>query len=437
MGLFRKGTDFKIREDKLTIFKKDKKYKTENWYCRFSIDGHQYELSSKTSNKKNAIKILGDLFDEYKVLKKTGNLVRTKSFRDCWKEYTSEIKSGIYKSGNTSTGYLNKGRLLVDFFKNKRVDKITYDELKDYLVWRLDNNLGKGNRSRKIQRETLVGDLRVFSIFDTWCVDKGYRTKKLSNLQKRLKSTLGNKEDTSRLFFNRDEYQKLLTKSKQRIKSAEQGGLDGGKKVAFNRKLLHQFIIFGVNTGIRVGGILNLKWEDCRLRDKKLDYIGKGIEKNYGKDFWNTLDRYYTINNVKDKTGVHENIGLGGSYFALERIRKLKEDYYGKVEKSSDKIFNVKTFAVGFNALLESANLKNKKIGDKLKRRDAVSLRHTYIVFQIQNNISEFIIGKNVGTSGKMIYENYTKNLKTIDLLEKLTNVHSEKSRQNRLVVIK
>mgnify|MGYP001358844339 FL=1 len=81
--------------------------------------------------------------------------------------------------------------------------------------------------------------------------------------------------------------------------------------------------------------------------------------------------------------------------------------------------------------------LKNKKIGDKLKRRDAVSLRHTYIVFQIQNNISEFIIGKNVGTSGKMIYENYTKNLKTIDLLEKLTNVHSEKSRQNRLVVIK
>ena len=44
--------------------------------------------------------------------------------------------------------------LIIDALKNKRVDKITYDELKDYLVWRLDNNLGKGNRSRKIQRET-------------------------------------------------------------------------------------------------------------------------------------------------------------------------------------------------------------------------------------------------------------------------------------------
>ena len=28
MGLFRKGTDFKIRDNKLVIFKKDKKHKT-------------------------------------------------------------------------------------------------------------------------------------------------------------------------------------------------------------------------------------------------------------------------------------------------------------------------------------------------------------------------------------------------------------------------
>ena len=437
MGLFRKGTDFKIKENKVVIFKKDKKYKTENYYCRFSLDGTQYEFSSKTSNKKNAIKILGDKFEEIKVLKKTGNLVKSKRFNDCWKEYTQELKQGIYKSSNTSSGYFTKGKLLVDFFKSKNVGKLNYDDLKDYLVWRVDNSLGKGNRSRKIQRETLMGDIRVFSMFDTWLVDKGYRLKKLSHLEKKLKSTLGNKEDTSRLYFNRDEYQKLLTVSKQRIKKSEGGGLDGGKKTAFQRKLLHQFIIFGVNTGIRVQGMLNLKWEDVQLRDKKNDYVAKGIEKNFGKDFFNTLDRYYTVNNVNDKTGVHTNIGMGGSYFALEKIKKLKEEYYGKSELRTDKIFNVKTFAVGFNALLEETGLKHKKVGDKFKRRDAVSLRHTYIVFQIQNNISEFIIGKNVGTSGKMIYENYTKNLKTLELVDRLTNVNSENQRKSRLVLIK
>ena len=78
---------------------------------------------------------------------------------------------------------------------------------------------------------------------------------------------------------------------------------------------------------------------------------------------FNTLDRYYTINNVKDKTGVHQNIGMGGSYFALKKIREIKEEYYGKKESESDYIFNVKTFANGFNSLLEQSKLKSVKLG--------------------------------------------------------------------------
>ena len=434
MGLYRKGTDFKIKDNAVTIFKKDKSRKTENYYCRFSLDGQQYEFSSKTSNKKNATKILGDKYEEIKVLKKTGNLIKSKRFSDCWKEYTQELKQGIYKSQNTTSGYLTKGKLLVDFFKSKNVGKLTYDDLKEYLIWRVDKSLGKGNRSIKLQRETLMGDIRVFSKFDTWLVDKGYRLKKLGHLEKKLRDTLGKKEDTSRLFFHRDEYQKLLSVSKQRIKSAEQGGLDGGKKVAFSRKILHQFIIFGVNTGIRVQGMLNLKWEDCKCRDKRNDYLAKGIERKWGKDFFNTLDRYYTINNVKDKTGVHTNIGLGGSYFSLQKVKELKLQY-GKSVGQSERIFDVKSFSDGFNKLLEESGLKTVKSGDRFLRRDSVSLRHTYIVFQIQNNISEFIIGKNVGTSGKMIYEHYTKHLKSIELVEKLTGVN--KGRHLRLVSVK
>ena len=126
-----------------------------------------------------------------------------------------------------------------------------------------------------------------------------------------------------------------------------------------------------------------------------------------------------------------------GSHVALKKIMDMKEDQYGKKESESDYIVNVKTCENGFNSLLEQSKLKSVKIGDKWKRRDAVSLRHTYIVFQIQNNISEFIIGKNVGTSGKMIYENYTKNLKTLALVDRLTNVNSTSQRKSRLVVIK
>jgi len=437
MGIYRQGTNFTIREGKLTIFQKDKKYKTDNWYGRFFIESKQVEKSSKSKNKKESIKVLGQIYDDYFSKKRLGLVVHSKSFKDCWKEFCDDIKQGTQSI--TQSGYIQKGKILSEIMGNLKVDRLTYDDLGDYLVKRMEGSF-KGNRSRSVQQETLRGDLRVFSIFDSWLVNKGYKKKKLSKLQKNLRKYLGKKEDTSRLYFNRGEYQTLLNVSKKRIKECEDrtGNSEGKgynyKRVLYQRKLLHQFIIFGVNTGIRVGGILNLKWEDVQMRDKRDDYMSKGIEKNYGKDFFNSLDRYYTINNVKDKTGVHTNIGLGGSYFSLQKIKELKQQY-GKSVGKSDKIFDVKSFSDGFNKLLEESNLKTVKSGDRFLRRDSVSLRHTYIVFQIQNNISEFIIGKNVGTSGKMIYEHYTKHLKSIELVEKLTGVN--KGRHLRLVSVK
>ena len=47
----------------------------------------------------------------------------------------------------------------------------------------------------------------------------------------------------------------------------------------------------------------------------------------------------------------------------------------------------------------------------------------------------DFIIGKNVGTSGQMIYEHYSKHLKTIELVDRLTGVNQR--RHLRLVSIK
>ena len=428
MSFYRTGTLIKRKEGKLQIFKKLKKYNTENYYGRFFIEGKQVEKSSKSSNKEKAIKLLGQIYEDYHSLKRLGQVVHSKTLADCWKLFVEDLKKGTFKSKITTQGYLQKGKLFVQHMGKLKVDRITYDDLKDYLTKRM----GGSNRSDKLRNATLRGDLRTFSIFDTWCVQNGHKKKKLSSL---LKQILGKgKEDTSRTYFDRDEYQKLLTTSKKRIKQAEQGGLDGGKRVAFNRKLLHQFIIFAVNTGIRTGGILNLKWEDVSLRDKRVDYLNKGIEKNWDKNFFNQLDRYYTFNNVKDKSGIYKNIGLGGSYFAIESIKKLYKEY-DKVINQEDRIFNVKSFSVGFNSLLDEAGLKYEKRGNDKLRRDSVSLRHTYIVFQLQNNISDYIVGKNVGTSGKMIYENYSKHLKTIELVDRLTGVNQR--RHIRLVSIK
>ena len=428
MSFYRKNTLIKRKDGRLAIGQKEKRYKTENYYGRFYVDGKQVSISSRTSNKKEAIKILEQHYEDYQAKKRLNLIVHSKSVKDCWEEYEQDLKRGSSLSGVTLRGYIQKGRLMIKHIGKLKVDRLTYDDITDLLARR---SVYTKNKSHKLRQATLIGDLRAFSKFDTWLVEKGYKKKKLVGLKTKIIGK--NKENTSRLYFKRNEYQKLLSISKARIKKAEQGGLDGGKRVAFNRKILHQFIIFGVNTGIRVGGILNLKWEDVILRDKKQDYFDKGIDKSFEDDFYGKLDRYYTINNVTDKSGHYKNIGLGGSYFAIEEVKKIYMEK-GINFKNQDKIFNVKSFSVGFNSLLEEANLKRVKVGDNWLRRDSVSLRHTYIVFMLENGFSEFSIGKNVNTSGEMIHKHYTKNLLTTDMIDQLTGVG--KRRNLRLISI-
>ena len=111
----------------------------------------------------------------------------------------------------------------------------------------------------------------------------------------------------------------------------------------------------------------------------------------------------------------------------IQEVQKLYNEK-GITYKNSDKIFNVKSFSVGFNSLLEETNLKKIKVGDNWLRRDSVSLRHSYIVFMLENGFSEFSIGKNVNTSGEMIHKHYTKNLLTTDMVEQLTGVGTRRN---------
>ena len=65
MSFYRNNTLIKRKDGRLAIGKKDKSYKTENYYGRFYVDGKQVSISSRTSNKKEAIKILEQHYEDY------------------------------------------------------------------------------------------------------------------------------------------------------------------------------------------------------------------------------------------------------------------------------------------------------------------------------------------------------------------------------------
>ena len=175
-------------------------------------------------------------------------------------------------------------------------------------------------------------------------------------------------------------------------------------------------------SGLRVNECLNLKFEDVRLIDKH--QVKPNLKKSFSDNFYNRLERYYTINNAfGKKQRANSNIGMGSCYFAIEEIMKLYQKNNIKISPST-KIFKNKSFREGLNSLLLDAGLKTKKIGNEFVKRDSKSFRHTYILFQIQNGVSTTDIAKNLDTSTEMIDKFYTANVQTDELIDRLTKIN-------------
>ena len=294
-----------------------------------------------------------------------------------------------------------------------KIDEISYEHLKKFLIWRNEesNKLGK-----QLSGKTLRGDLVTISSFLSWSAEKGYRKEKLQKITTKLLEKKLRNERTQRVHFTRQEYQNLLKTSRNRIVKAR------GTRVRFERSLLHQFIIFMAGSGLRVNECLNLRFEDVRLIDKH--QVKPNLKKSFTDNFYNRLERYYTINNAfGKKQRANNNIGMGSCYFAIEEIMKLYQKNSVKISPST-KIFKNKSFREGLNSLLLDAGLKTKKIGNEFVKRDSKSFRHTYILFQIQNGVSATDIAKNLDTSTEMIDKFYTANVQTDELIDRLTKIN-------------
>ena len=89
------------------------------------------------------------------------------------------------------------------------------------------------------------------------------------------------------------------------------------------------------------------------------------------------------------------------------------------LQKIQGLIFGVKSFRIGLNNLLNKSGLKEIKIGDSVKTRDAKSFRNTFIQFGLDKGCSSNLLSKLCGTSSTMIDKYYTANTQ----LESMLNI--------------
>jgi len=414
MPYYKENTLFKTKNNRLHIFQR-KDAKSNNWYGRTFIEGKQTQTSSSTSDKNKAIIILEQWFDRLHFKKSEGIQVHSKTFIQCAKEFMEYIKSDMSRAPSSRFSIISRFKTILQYepFHKIRIDKVNYDVIRDFLLWK---NEQAQRKSKTLSGKTLHGNLITISSFIKWCVEKKYRKEKLERLTTKLLEKKFRQQRTQRTHFTKKEWQYLLSVSRDRIKNAR------GKRVSFDRRLLHEYMIFMVGTGLRVYEASSMKWEDTQMIDSH--NLNPNLKKNYVDSFFGRLDRYYTINNVfGKKRRANKNIGSGSSYFALQNILKLYNEYNVKVAPNT-KIFINRSIRDGLNNLLKAADLKYKKIGEEFVKRDAKSFRHTHILFSFESGVSTSDIVKNLDTSSEMIDKFYTANVQTEELIDRLTKIH-------------
>lgn len=421
MAHFVKGTYLKKKDGKLHIYIRSDTYKgklrSKNYVGRTYIDKKQKVISSSTTNKKEAIKILEKWYDKLQFKKELGLGIHESSFKDCLKEFLKDINESQSRSPNTIRfirqrfSVIEKCKELMKLpVNNLKVDDIN----KHFLIWRM--NRAK-QQSKVLRGATIKGDLVAISGFLSWCYRKGYRQKKIEGLTTQLLSKKLRHQRTQRTSFTKEEYNQLLQASKKRYKNGR------STRIRFERERLHHFIIFMVGTGLRVDEALNLQWDDVQMMDRsKIKTL-----KKFDDNFLGELERYYlSINVSQSKTNERKAYGTGSAYFAFKNlIRLYKETNFKKVGEGD--IFDVKSFRDGLNALLNECNLKFSKIGENKVKRDAKSFRNTFIQFMLDKGMNTTVVAKICGTSTQMIDKFYTANMaleSMLDTFNKISRSH-------------
>ena len=191
---------------------------------------------------------------------------------------------------------------------------------------------------------------------------------------------------TPRTWFEPEQYEALYTETRANI-----GKLKGTRwhKGAME---LHDYVLFMVNSGMRIGEAKNLRFCDIEIETDK-DRMGRKRQ-------------MLVIRNIKGKRGTGACKTYFGAVRPFERIierRGLKDAW----KTSDQKVFEHHHRDM-FNAVLERIGLKFTADRPPL-RRDLMSLRHTYICFRLMDRVGIWDIAANCRTSVAMIEAHYAR----------------------------
>ncbi len=188
----------------------------------------------------------------------------------------------------------------------------------------------------------------------------------------------GSTKISHRAWFSPDEYRKLYTATRARIRTARKG-----KDLAAAQRV-HDKVLFMANTGLRPDELFRLEYRDVAIVDDEA-----------------TGDTILEIS-VRGKRGVGFCKSMPGAVRPYQRMVDRNSP------NETDLLFPIVDHRT-FNSILVELDLKFDREGNP---RTWYSLRHSYISFRLLEGADIYQIAKNCRTSVEMIEKHYAVHLK-------------------------
>ena len=369
-----------ILEDKVHVFMRSG---SPFWWCGFHFKGKYIRASTKQKHLEAAKAFAKDWYFSKQTEIASGEISSPKhEFGKLADEALANYKSMFVDRGQRSL----KTYEGIEGILNSRVK----DYFKKVAVQNIDNTAWHKYKEDMVAAYPSIkrGTLHQYKNAIRMVLNYAFRQGILKQLPQFKDEYDTKKNNSTRAWFNAHEYSKLHNTIRKHAEYLE----TRDKLLHQHARELYDYVIFGTNTGMRVG-----EMNACRFCDVKIVK-----EKTTDK-------RILVISNIKGKRGIGNCQSFYGAVAAYERILKRRGMTHAKAKDSTEKLFLIHHRTM-FNKILEKTKLKHTKTTPSTKR-DFVSLRSTYICFRLLRGAPIYEIANNCRTSVAMIQEHYAKQL--------------------------
>ncbi|MDA9795136.1 site-specific integrase [Paracoccaceae bacterium] len=373
-------------DGQIVIYKRDD---FSNYYVRLKVfdqnSNYKFRVRSlKTKDRNQAITAAFKTHEEITFHLKSGGSLDGRTYRNVFDEWKQSKHNSYTDQVKVDRTVEYAGSYSLDYFGSMIFDRITTQNFHQYWDWRKVNY-----KRRKPSHDTLNRErTAIMSIFK-FGYQRGY-IRELFEIPK-----LKTKGITRRPTFTLAEWKKI-TKG---MRSWVPEGIDKGHWR--ERFLLQQYVLLMSNSGVRVGEMRNLKWDDV-----------SSITSEKGKHY---------VLRVSGKTGERDVVLNPYSDTYLKRIYDLRTSELGHPPDPTEYVFiSSKTggpytsFKTSFNNMLKYCGVPVEKGG---MNRTIYSLRHFYGTQRLKGNINPYVLSKQMGTSVEMI-EKFYGHIMTRDVMD-------------------